>query len=476
MKPSMTPAVARHSSWGLALASAVLLLAACGGATTVIESGSSSPAPLAPPASPSGPAVPAPPPASQPGVDGEVSGSTNGAPDEVGEETGGEVSGGEVSGAPGSDDAASEPAPDGFTIVSDDLPTSGTRWAETGARLGDIAVAALGEERTEANWDVGAAYSTDDGRTWREGGFVRARHRQYAEDVMLVPDGAVIVGYTELPEFDSFRAFIAVAPEPDFVPVAVDLPREFSGNVQLTGVQELDGIWLVTGSVLTPVGDDSYRASPVIWRSDDEGGTWERTVLSLPGMREGQVWDAQFGAVWNLFGEYVPSGTDQWEPMWLVSWNGGETWRLVDVPRTRGIQWAFSGVVDDAGNASLVGIDQAVGGDAGSAQIWVGTEEDGLWPLGNPRLQIEGGTPEGPFLDGGVLDGTDLVVWGAAQEGNGVQFYVREGPDLYPGTLLTHGTSKVWAYSVVMDSDSALVFGEVARSDGADVVIWRGIR
>jgi hypothetical protein len=375
-------------------------------------------------------------------------------------------------GEPGSTDGSSA----GFTIVSAGLPNTGTRWAEDGARLGDIAVAALGEERSEGDWDIGTAYSTDDGRSWNEGGFVRAKHRQYVEDVMLVDDGAVIVGYTELPAFDSFRAFVAVAPEPDFVPMAVDLPKAFAGNVQLTSVQELDGIWFISGSVLTPVGDDAYRARPAMWRSDDEGGTWDRTVLALPGMREGQVWDAQLGAVWNLFGEYVPAGTEQWEPMWLVSWNGGETWHLVDVPRTRGIQWAFSGVVDDDGNASLIGIDQAVGGDAGSAQVWVGTEDDGLWPLGNPRLQIEGGTPDGPFLDGGFLDETGLVVWGAAQSGNGVQFYIRDGPDLYPGTLLTDGRSKVWAYAVHLDSDSALVFGEVARSDGADVVIWRGER
>lgn len=471
MKPSMTPRVLRRSSWGVALASTALLMAACGAATTVIESGTASPQPLVPsaPASSPPPAVPSP--------TGAPSGEASARPSdgEVADQDSGEAPDGEVSGEVSRGDGASG-ATEGFAIVSGDLPTTGTRWAEDGARLGNLAVAALGEERTEANWDVGTAYSTDDGLTWREGGFVRAKHRQYAKDVMLVPDGAVIVGYTELPDFDRYRAFIVVAPEPDFVPVNVDLPDVFSGNVQLTGVRELDGIWLVTGSVLRPVGDGSYRASPTIWRSDDEGGTWDRTVLSVAGMREGLVWAAQFGAVWHLFGEYVPAGTEQWEPMWLISWNGGETWSLVDVPRTRGIQWAFSGVVDDAGNASLVGIDQAVGGDAGSAQVWVGSEEDGLWPLGNPRLQVEGGTPSGPFLDGVVLDGTDVVVWGAPQEGNGVQFYVRDGPDLYPGTLLTDGRSKVWAYSVLIDATSALVFGEVTRSDGADVVIWRGER
>jgi hypothetical protein len=454
-----------------ALASAGLLLAACG-STTTIESGTSSPVPLAPSTAPSSVAPTTPAAPETPG--GEVSATPSDEPSVVEAPPGGEVSGGEVSGGPASPGVTG--GDEGFAIVSDALSTQGTRWAEVGAQLGDTAVAAIGEERSESNWDVGIAYSSDDGRTWNDGGFVRAKHRQYAESVMLVPDGAVIVGYTELPEFDSFRAFIAVAPEPDFVPVAVDLPAEFRGNVQLTGIQELDGLWLITGSLLTPVGQDQYRASPVIWRSDDEGGTWSRTTVQPGGMREGQVWDAQFGAVWHLFGEYVPAGTDQWEPMWLVSWNGGESWRLVDVPRTRGIQWAFSGMVDDDGNASLVGIDQAVGGDAGSAQVWVGSEADGLWPLGNPRLDVSGGTPEGPFLDGGFLDDGDLVVWGVPQEGNGVQFYIRDGPRLYPGTLLTDGTSRVRAYDVVTDSDSALVLGEVVRSDGTDVVIWRGER
>jgi hypothetical protein len=378
--------------------------------------------------------------------------------------------------------ASTAPGPADWTLVSDSLARPAAQVAFDAARDGQLVVASVLTEDSPEDYDAGVVYSQDGGRTWMWGGVLAAPGRTFPESIMLVSDGAVMVGSTQTGEAGSgdSSAFMARAVAPEFVPEAVALPEAFAGtSVHLQSIVSVDGEWVVAGYVI----EDSGDPQAALWRSSDEGATWNRQdvrVKGTTGVAVKQLAIAPDGS-WNLIGQSTQGDiVDQYDALWLTSSDHGRTFTRVSPAVFKGDfdQGAESISFSPDGKVAIVGWDEVTDEHgANVSALWISVPGHGVKRIGNPRVAVKGGTPPEEFLDGVVWKGETAVGWGSTTGEypmDEVQFWVLKDAELSPTTALSAGDRPLAVARILTAPDGDLAFGLVGDLDVADVAVWSG--
>jgi hypothetical protein len=365
------------------------------------------------------------------------------------------------------------------------LSRPGAQTAFDAAADGATVVASVLTEDTPGNFDSGLVYSTDSGASWNWGGVVADAGSTFPEGVLLESEGAVIVGTNQVdgPNGTQSRAFMAVAKAPGFVPLEVDLPREFRGRgVQLQDIISVDGEWVVAGYI-EGAPDEGGKTHPkgMLWRSSDRGSTWTRQRIEVPGVTDVVVKAlvvAPDGS-WNAVGQ-VGSGDvfAQYDALWLTSTDGGQTF-------TRKGAKALSGDYDQGatriefstdGSAAILGWTEVTEDHGSDSALWVEVPGHDLSQVGEGGVPVKGSNPSGQFVDGVLWSGSSLLAWGSADGSYPMpdaQFWSLTGGQLVPAATLP-GNGKTLAVSRILTVKGLLLaFGLVGDLEQADVGVWQ---
>ena len=383
--------------------------------------------------------------------------------------------------------ASEPPVQPGFALVSGGLAQPGFQNVLDAAALGTTVVATTFTRVTDDDVDAGVVYSVDGGGTWAWGGTVTLPGNQYTGSVMLVPQGAVIVGRTsrQVDERSIDEAFIAVAPSPTFVPQQVPLPAEFDGDVTLIGIEDVAGTWVIVGTEDVPKKGAGAEtdAKMRIWRSSDEGGSWARQDVVIDGTLDTSL--SQFviapDGSWNVFGQSgTESGDSQFEGMWVTSTDAGASWQRVDSEAFGGDwdQGAYRGVFAASGAVGIEGWDEVVETGDEVSVVWAAGSGEPVTRLGGGTVPVEGGTPPGAFVDGLLWDNETLVAWGSS-DGEwpmaDVQFWAFDGAQFVPTTTLPGNGQLISVRLFLRLPDAVLAVGSVGPDAAErDVAVWRG--
>ena len=261
------------------------------------------------------------------------------------------------------------PAPSySFRFVGDGLDRPNFQDVGVSDARGDVIVVAVRTKSDTAGVDVGLVFSVDAGDTWAWGGTLQLPGEQLAQGITITPQGVVIVGETRAGEADP-KAFIATAAAPNFDLVAMTLPAEFSGPISLRDIALAEDQWVIVG-----LGRDDASYATLLWQSSDQGVTWSRSVIALPGvMAPSQLVVGPDGA-WNIVGATQKSAA------WARSEDGGLQWTYVQ-PETFADSDDASQFIVSANN--VVGI---LGLQDGKVVLWVADAQGALMrmPLPDP--------------------------------------------------------------------------------------------
>jgi hypothetical protein len=398
------------------------------------------------------------------------------------------------SAAPAQPSAESSAAPaqptlgPGFTLVSGDLGGTGFNNVSAVGGAGDVVAAATYVNDGE-QMDAGMVISTDGGMTWQLRGPVSLPDDQALRGLMLVDQGVVLVGSTTRTLDDGFSrdALIMVAPAPDYELEVIPTPQEFSGDVNLLGVVPDGDDWVILGTTRKGKADSKLITSVVtVWRSPDEGATWSRTAVEVDGSSDNPVSGFLLGTdgSWNLYGTSYPefgggNGLKQFDASWLRSTDSGATFELM-YPR------GFSGSLDQnadtmamsaSGAVAFTGWDEVTESGETIAALWAGPAGEPVSRIGDPRVPVQGGTPDGNFLNGVLWDDETLVAWGPS-DGLGVsddvQFWAFDGSQLVPTTALPGNGSQIMVKQSLSNGTLVLLFGSVGDGEQQNVGVWAG--
>ncbi len=375
-----------------------------------------------------------------------------------------------------------------WQIVSQDLGQDGAQLVFDAAADGSTAVASVLSEVSADDYDAGIVYSQDAGATWAWGGLVADAGQTFPEGILLVADGAVIVGTNQVNKGGGLesRAFVAVAAAPGFEPKEVDLPEQFAGNgVHLQDIVAVDGEWVIAGYTQGKPDDKGRtRQTAVLWRSSDEGANWTKQVLKVPGGQDTVIKQLVIApdGTWNAVGQ-VSSGDliSQYDPMWMTSTDGGKTFTLqgTDVLTGDFDQGANRIAINDDGSVAILGWDEVTDEEHSTVSaMWLAVPGHDLARLGDSGVPVAGGTPQGQFLDGILWDEDTLVAWGSADgvyPMPDVQFWALSGGQLEPSATLPGNGTALAVSRILTGGDTVLAFGFTGEDiDQADVGIWRG--
>lgn len=384
--------------------------------------------------------------------------------------------------------ASSVAGPGDWKLVSAGLERPGAQLSFDADVQGDTAVVSVLSEEIPGDYNAGLVYSTDGGSTWAWGGVVADAGRTFPEAVALVDGGAVIVGSTQTGDGAQLtsHAFMARAAAPSFAPEVVALPEAFDGDgVHLQDIVVAGKTWVIVGYTAGLDATTGMR-KPVgaLWRSKDQGATWERQDLSIEHLREltlTQMAIAPDGS-WNIVGQGgTGDAIEQYDPVWLRSTDKGKTF-------TREGMQGFVGDFDQGadsisfaadGSAAINGWDE-MNDEHGTvvSALWISVPSHGLDRVGGPQITMaEGATPPGDFVDGAVWNGTTPVVWGSATgayPGKAVQFWTVKGSELQRTTEMTQDGQPLAVDQIIPESERAWAFGFVGPIESADVAVWQG--
>jgi len=384
--------------------------------------------------------------------------------------------------------SSAEPNSGPFVLVSQGLEKEGAQVALDAAANDSVAVASVLSQTTADDYDAGIVYSGDGGQTWTWGGVVADAGKSYPEAIALVPAGAIMVGTNQVVAGDTVasRAFLAAASAPDYVPRAVDPPAEFSGDdVHLQDVVVVGDEWVVAGYEQGKAdASGASKQTSVLWRSADQGATWSKQVIDVPGSSDNSIKQlvvAPDGS-WNVVGQVAfDKGSNQYDPMWLRSTDGGATFDLVGKQELAGpFDQGVTRIVFAAdGSAALLGWDEVTdeGGSTASA-LWTSDPDLAVTRVGTTEVPVLGGTPPGEFIDGILWDGATLAAWGSPTGDypmDNVQFWGLLGGQLTQSSMLSGGGTPIAVGRILIGGNTALAFGfSGAQLPEADVAIWRG--
>lgn len=326
------------------------------------------------------------------------------------------------------------PAPSySFLFVGDGLDRPDFQDIGVSDARGDVIVVAVRTKSDTTGVDVGLVFSTDAGDTWAWGGPLQLPGEQLAQGIMITPQGVVIVGETRAGEADP-KPFMAAAAAPSFDLVAVTLSAEFAGPISLRDVALVQDQWVIVG-----LGRDDASYATLLWRSSDQGVTWSRSVIALPGvMAPSQLVVGPDGA-WNIVGATQKSAA------WARSEDGGVQWTYVQPDTFADSDDAFQFIVSANNVVGILGLQDA------KVVLWVADAQGALMrmPLPDPSIRaiaFQGeqvvtagspandridfwsldagvwdkagsilGAPNGIFLDQLISDGSGVVVLGTTQ-------------------------------------------------------------
>jgi hypothetical protein len=391
-------------------------------------------------------------------------------------------------GTPGASGTAAPLAgPSDWKLVSKGLERPGAQLTFDAQRSGDLVVASVLTEDKKDDYDAGLVFSTDAGKSWRWGGVVAAPGNTFPEAVMIVPNGAVIVGSTETTDAlgKGTVGFVAKAIAPDYVPVALALPKDFTdGEIHLQDVAIVGGEWVIVGYTVT-AGQAGAAGKPagMLWRSSDEGATWSRQEVTAEGLTELALKSMAIAPDGSL--NIVGQGGNgdvvrQYDAVWLRSTDAGRTFTMVSPKAMSGdFDQGATGIQFSAGGrAAIVGWDEVTDehGAAVSA-LWISAPGHGVQRIGGPRIAVKGDVPPGEFLGGVVWDGEAPVAWGSAKGEYPmaeVQFWTLQGGALIATTTLDGDGTPLAIVRILSVRSEALALGQVGELAQSDVAVWQG--
>jgi hypothetical protein len=374
--------------------------------------------------------------------------------------------------------------PGAWSQVSTGLTRPGAQVTFDAARDGQTVVASVLTEDTPGDYDAGIVYSLDDGASWAWGGVVAGPGRTFPEGIMLDGSTAIIVGSTQDGEGDTANStpFMARAEAPAFALTSVKLPKTFDvPGVRLHSIVSADGEWIVAGYGIRVAGD---KALPIgyLWRSSDQGATWSRSKVTVPGLRGiavKQIAVAPDGS-WNLIGDGTSGDAiTQFDAVWLRTVDQGRTFTQVS-PK------AFSAPFDQGassisfsaeGKAAIVGTEEVTDEHGASVSaLWLSVPGHGVKRMGSPRISVKDETPPGEFLDGVVWDGEEPVAWGSTSGDypmDDVQLWNLESAKLVPSGQIPGDGTPLAVATMLPGADDWLALGLVGDLDQADIGVWR---
>jgi hypothetical protein len=403
--------------------------------------------------------------------------------------SGGSSSSGSATASAAVEQTASATAASGaFALVSQNLAKEGPQVILDAAAVDTTVVASVLSQTSANDYDAGLVFSTDAGSTWKWGGIVADPGKTFPEAIAATADGAMIVGTTDVTSAAGTRsqAFIAAAPAPDFQPEQRPVPKEFAGaNVHLQDIAVISGTWIVVGwdQGAVDASGNSSRTS-YMWRSSDNGATWTRQKMVIPGSTDNSLEQIVFGpdGSWNLVGQAVfGDGSNQYDPVWLRSEDAGATFQLtgqdaLTAPFDQGAtRISFAG----DGSAAILGWDEVTDGSGTrSSGLWVSGPNRKLARVGGPEVPVSGGTPPGEFIDGMMWDGRTLTAWGSATGSypmDNVQFWGLTKDGLVQSSMLPGNGTPLAVSKILVEPDHALAFGFTGKDlASSDVAIWKG--
>ena len=369
-----------------------------------------------------------------------------------------------------------------WAVVSDGISFTGEQHFTDAAGFESTLVAVGYTVVSETDWDVIVAYSEDAGANWKSGGTIVAPGRQQPRSVMLVDGGAVIVGtdYVELEAGGSeSAAFFAVASTPGFVPEQVVTPPEFATPTTLVGIESVDGTWVIGG--------DAYNVKqnallPAIWTSEDLGQNWQQTWVTAEGADFGAVYgfSVALDGSWNILGSSAPAAaTVEADATWWQSTDEGVSWNLVEPTAFDSADYqsiATSAIVATDGGRAVLGYSYTAQDAPAVSALWAAGSGQDLVSVG-ATIPVEGGTPEGAFLDGILFDGVTLVGWGTGSAqglAEQVQFWAWDSEQFVPTVALPGDGELIFVGQVLSVDNSAMAFGTSGPdAAGQSLTIWR---
>ena len=384
--------------------------------------------------------------------------------------------------------ASAEPNSGPFVLVSQGLEKEGAQAALDASANDSAAVASVLSETTADDYDAGIVYSGDGGATWTWGGVLADAGKSYPEAIALVPAGAIMVGTNQVVAGDAVasRAFLAAASAPDFVPRAVEPPEQFAGDdVHLQDVVVVGDEWVVAG-YLQGEADASgvSKQTSVLWRSADQGATWTKQVIDVPGSSDNSIKQLVIApdGSWNLVGQVVyDKQANQYDPLWLRSTDAGATFDVMSKQELAGpFDQGVTRIVFAAdGSAALLGWDEVTDESGSTASaLWTSGPDMTVSRVGTTEVPVVGGTPPGEFIDGILWDGPTLAAWGSPTGDypmDNVQFWGLIGGQLTQSSMLSGGGTPIAVGRILIGGNTALAFGfSGAQLPEADVAIWRG--
>lgn len=388
----------------------------------------------------------------------------------------------------GSAEAAPPTLGPGFTLVSSDMGSPGANGFSAVAGGTDV-VAGATYTYTEDDMDVGLAVSRDGGMTWSTSGSVPLPGRQYIDALMVTVDGVVLVGSTTRDKGDTTvnEPLFLAAPAPDFVPQVVPTPDGFRGDVDFVAVFEDGDDWVIVGVTEKPErdGTDDNDDIPTVWRSPDQGATWTRTEVPVPGSPDTPLNAFAFGpdGSWNLVGSADQDsrrGDRQYDAAWLRSTDSGSSFELMDPDSFAGTvdQGSYRLAISPSGAIAIVGWDELVDGGEEISALWAAPAGGPVQRIGQPEVPIEGGTPPGEFLTGVLWDNETLVAWGSPTGEfpmPEVQFWAFDGTGFVPTTTLSGDGDLIVLQRVLTNGDTALLFGTTGDAEQRNLAVWAGM-
>lgn len=271
------------------------------------------------------------------------------------------------------------------------------------------------KEKEQRGIDAGISVSLDSGDNWSQTMFIGLPGDQYFEGMMLLDEGAVMVGRTEniIDGKKSVQAYAAIAPQPEFQLQVVTLPEQFEGQARLVDAFADDADWTIVGEVTQKGATSETDTFPAIWRSFDQGNTWTKQVVEIEGVDSMKVGDfaiAPDGSL-NFFGQSIVDG--EADAAWARSTDGGKAFELVDAQRfaAPGVQAATYGTFSSTGSAGILGYDEATGEKV--SMVWAASVNGPVTRLGADKVPVAPNTPPGQFLSGVMFDQQALMAWGS---------------------------------------------------------------
>lgn len=327
-------------------------------------------------------------------------------------------------GAPGATDYAAWWSDDGTTwtpVENEGFNRPGTQELKAVTRVGDDLVA-VGMSKVNTDFALRIWRSTDRGETWARSGDADDRIFDPAGDQVafsVAARGKTVVAVGRDGSTGSADAGVWRSADG-----AKTWQRVTKGELGGEGNQFAYGVTWV-GDALVAVGNEGGRddSDLVIWRSTDDGVSWlrvESPVLDVAGYGELSTAVAAGDTVVAV-GQQGDRANSQ--SLFLVSTDGGRTWRVTTPPPPAAVTFEVAYNVDVVdGRFVAVGV-RTVGACSTDSKLSCGdgtawASEDGrTWVPVDPGSEAWGGTGEQFARDALELDGKLVMVGYSLKEG-----------------------------------------------------------